>query len=135
MTDCIFCKIVKGEVPADKVYEDDHSFAFLDISPVTAGHTLVIPKKHYVTIMDMEKEDLDKFMETVQKVSKAIEKYSEGVNLLQNNHEVAGQVVPHVHFHVIPRRAGDGVSIGHWHKAEGVDMEKVRGEIKSLLKE
>ena len=131
--DCIFCKIVKGEVPADKVYEDDNTFAFLDINPTTAGHTLVIPKNHSETIMDMKKEDLDKLIETVQKVSIALEKYSEGVNLLQNNHEVAGQIVPHVHFHVIPRKAGDGVSLGHWHKAEGVDMKKVQEEIKGLL--
>ncbi len=134
MSDCIFCKIVKGEVPANKVYEDENSFAFLDINPTTKGHCLVIPKKHYVTIMEMSKEDLDLYMEAVQKVAIALEKYSSGVNLLQNNREAAGQLVPHVHFHVIPRNPGDGVSIGHWDKAKVDDMEKVQEEIKSLLK-
>ena len=133
MSDCIFCKIVAGEVPAHKVYEDDFALAFLDISPTTPGHTLVIPKEHHEKFDDIPEETLGSYMNAVQKVSKAVDAYSEGFNLLQNNGRVAGQLVFHVHFHVIPRRAGDGVSIGHWEKAQGVDMDAVQKDLQKLL--
>jgi len=93
MTNCIFCKIIKKEVPATKVYEDKNTFAFLDVSPVNYGHTLVIPKKHYETIDKMPKNELDKTIETVQKIAKVLDKISQGVNIMQNNKEAAGQLL------------------------------------------
>ena len=135
MNDCVFCKILANELPSHKVYEDDVSYAFLDINPSTAGHTLIIPKKHYATFTEMPEEDLSAYMISVQKVCKGIEKLHGAFNLLRNNGKAAGEFVPHVHFHVVPRQKGDGIEIGHWRKAENVDMEKVQEKIKSLLKE
>lgn len=109
MNDCIFCKIIAGEVPCDKVYEDSEILAFLDISPINPGHTLVISKEHHETIMDVPSDTLHKIMDVAQKVAKSLVVTKEGgVNVFQNNKPAAGQVVPHIHFHVIPRHAGDG---------------------------
>lgn len=109
MKDCIFCKIIKKEVSASKLYEDKHAFAFLDISPANKGHTLVIPKKHYETIDKIPEKELGKVMNTVQKIAKALDKISDGVNIVQNNKSAAGQLVPHLHFHIIPRYKDDGI--------------------------
>jgi histidine triad (HIT) family protein len=109
MTNCIFCKIANGEIPASKVYEDKDVVAFLDIDPVNKGHTLVIPKKHYATIMDLPNSQLHKLMDIVKKVASVmIVSEESGVNVQQNNKSAAGQLVHHVHFHVIPRHKGDG---------------------------
>jgi len=135
MSDCVFCKIVKGEIPCDKVYEDKVAVAFLDINPSTRGHTLVVPKKHFDHLTDMPKKDLCTFMESVQKVAKGVEAYGEGLNMLLNNGHVAGQLVPHVHFHLVPRRTGDGVQMGNWRTTKFTDMDKIAKDIKSLLKQ
>ncbi|MDP3918694.1 MAG: HIT family protein [Nanoarchaeota archaeon] len=135
MNACIFCKIVKGEVPSYKVYEDDNSYAFLDINPSAIGHTLIITKKHYDNFTTIPKKELEEYMLSLQKVCKGIDKFAEGYNILRNNGKVAGELISHVHFHIIPRNAGDGVSLGHWDKKEGIDMDQVKEEIKSLLKE
>ncbi|MBL7051473.1 MAG: HIT family protein [Nanoarchaeota archaeon] len=131
--ECIFCKIIKGDIPSNKIYEDDYAFAFLDINPSTEGHTLVIPKKHYKNISDIPTEDLSKFMKSLQKVAKGLLKFGNGLNILQNNGETAGQIVFHMHFHLIPRREGDGVSIGHWESKKNLDIDKIQENIKSLL--
>jgi histidine triad (HIT) family protein len=112
--DCLFCKIVAGEIPSFKVYEDEHTLAFLDIHPVNAGHTLVIPKRHSTNIFDVAPEDWAAVAETVRKVAIAIETGlgAAGVNLMMNNREHAGQVIDHPHVHVIPRYVGDGLK--HW---------------------
>ena len=100
----IFSKIIRREIPSQIVYEDEKHLAFLDIAPIEKGHTLVIPKKHYSTIMDMPKEEFCELMTVVQKIAKHFEKTLKcGINIWQNNKEVAGQDVMHVHFHVIPR--------------------------------
>lgn len=103
--DCIFCKIAKGEVPSDKIYEDENVFVFLDASPVSKGHTLVIPKKHYPTIYDIPEDLLCDVMTVVKKVSLRLrEKLKcEGLNIRQNNGELAGQTVHHLHFHLVPK--------------------------------
>ena len=113
MDDCLFCKIAKGIIPCDKVYEDSDTFAFLDINPVSEGHTLVITKKHYKNIMEIPDEELSKLIVSVKKVSKAVEQAmnADGINIVQNNRESAGQAVPHIHFHIIPRHESDGISI------------------------
>lgn len=113
MPDCIFCKIVRGELPSHKVYEDEKTLAFLDIHPVNAGHTLVIPKDHSTNIFDISAEDWVATAQAARRVALAIEKGlgADGVNIAMNNREHAGQVVPHPHIHVIPRYKGDGIKL------------------------
>ncbi len=108
--ECIFCKIVAGEIPSTRVYEDDDILAFMDIGPIIKGHTLVIPKAHSNRVTDTSAEVLQKIIVVVQKVARAqiAGLGADGVNVTQANGSVAGQVVPHIHFHVIPRFEGDG---------------------------
>lgn len=109
MSDCIFCKIAKGEMPCDKIYEDDKTLAFLDIGPVSKGHTLVIPKEHVDKVYELSVDYSDALFKTIQKVSLAIEKaFGCDFNVLNNNGDKAGQLVKHVHFHIIPRRGDKG---------------------------
>ncbi|NCC49965.1 MAG: HIT family protein [Spartobacteria bacterium] len=109
-SDCIFCKIVKGEIPSAKVYEDDDLLAFIDVGPIIKGHTLVIPKEHYDNIAATPVDVLQKLIKLVQRIAGAQMNAldADGVNIIQNNGEVAGQAVPHIHFHVIPRFKDDG---------------------------
>ncbi|MFZ4631900.1 MAG: HIT family protein [Patescibacteria group bacterium] len=111
---CIFCKIINHEIPCYKVYEDDKVLAFLDIKPVNPGHTLVIPKKHYQNLEEISEDDLAYLMITVKKVGKLLKDKLNvvGYNVHENNDLVAGQAVPHIHFHLIPRVEGDGLE--HW---------------------
>jgi histidine triad (HIT) family protein len=113
--DCLFCKIVAGEIPCHKVYEDDKILAFADISPATKGHTLVIPKNHAENLMEMGKEDLASVHEASQKIARAAKEAlgCDGVSILQLNGEASGQVVMHYHVHVIPRMHDDGLPLGH----------------------
>lgn len=117
MNDCIFCNIVRGELPSNKVYEDDHSLAFFDIHPVSPGHTLVVPKSHFATIFDVSAEAWSHVQETVRRVAHALEQgaAADGVNLMMNNREHAGQVVHHAHVHLIPRYKGDGLKLWPHH--------------------
>ncbi|MCA1182637.1 HIT family protein [Bacillus licheniformis] len=111
MSDCIFCKIINGEIPCAKVFENEHVLALLDISQVTKGHTLVIPKVHKTNIYEMTPEVSREFFEAVPKIAQAIKDEYEpiGLNLLNNNGEKAGQSVFHYHMHIIPRYGkGDG---------------------------
>lgn len=103
--DCIFCKIIDGEIPSAKVYEDDHVYAFLDMSQVTTGHTLVIPKEHTKDIYDMSPDVASELFARVPKIANAIQiAYNPvGLNILNNNGEFAGQTVFHLHLHLIPR--------------------------------
>ena len=114
MTDCLFCKIIAGEIPAQKVYEDDTVLAFLDIHPVNIGHTLVIPKTHSVNLYETPNETLAHTMVVVKKLSIAIKKAvgADGINIEMNNEPVAGQVIFHTHWHIVPRFQGDGFT--HW---------------------
>jgi len=111
--DCIFCKIANGKIPSKKIYENDNFFSIFDANPIVKGHSLVISKKHFENFLDMPNslgtELLDCIKNTSMKVIK--ENNSEGFNLVNNNSESAGQVVKHVHFHIIPRKKGDGISI------------------------
>jgi len=103
--DCLFCKIIAGEIPSAKVYEDEHVFAFLDISQVTKGHTLVIPKKHTRNIYDTPEDVASELFARVPKIANAIKKtYNAiGMNLLNNNEKPANQTVFHLHIHLIPK--------------------------------
>ncbi len=113
MPNCIFCKIVHGELPSYKVYEDDSVLAFLDIRPVNAGHTLVIPKKHSMNIFDIDSKDWIAVASKVRELAIGVEKGvgADGVNIAMNNREHAGQVVDHPHVHIIPRFKGDGLKL------------------------
>ena len=111
MEDCIFCKIIKGEIPCYKIYEDEYVLAFLDIAGDVDGHTLVIPKKHCKNILDCDEETLKNLIIAVQKISKH---YTEncgydGVNLLNASDESAQQSVFHFHIHIVPRKKDDGI--------------------------
>jgi len=101
--ECIFCKIVKGEIPAYKVYEDEFVLAFLDIYPATKGHTLVIPKKHVTRLKELSDEELAKLWKGVKKVIEKIEKIASDYNIVINQGTLACQEVPHLHIHIIPR--------------------------------
>lgn len=109
---CVFCRIVAGEIPALRVAESNLAIAFMDIGPIAEGHTLVIPRDHYETIMDMPPEGVVDVYRLAARVARAIKATlgCEGLNVLQNNGACAGQVVGHVHVHVIPRDTGDGIA-------------------------
>lgn len=108
---CIFCKIVRGEVPSLNIWETEEALAFLDIGPLAEGHLLVIPKSHYANLGDMPGSALSRMLELLPKLAGAVRKVTgaTGHNILQNDGRVAGQAVDHVHFHIIPRREGDGL--------------------------
>lgn len=111
---CVFCKIIAGEIPSYKVYEDDKVFAFLDIKPVNPGHILVVPKTHYQNFEEITEEDLKAVILVVKKMGAYLKDKLGvvGYNVHENNDLVAGQAVPHLHFHIIPRREDDGYE--HW---------------------
>jgi len=111
--DCIFCKIVKGEIPSEKVYEDDNFIGILDINPESEGHTLIFPKKHFKTILDTPSSLGNEFFDAIKKVSlKLIEDgKAEGFNIVFNVYELAGQEINHVHAHIIPRKENDGCKL------------------------
>lgn len=114
MNDCVFCKIVKKEIPADKIYEDDNFFAFLDINPNNHGHTLIIPKAHYKNLYELPDKVLSEIAPQIKKLAVAVKcgVNADGINIIMNNNGAAGQIVPHAHFHIIPRFANDGLR--HW---------------------
>jgi len=113
MENCIFCKIVSGEIPTNKVYEDEHTLAFLDIRPVNPGHTLVIPKDHFENIYTLPDEAMARLGLAVKKVALAVKEgvEADGININMNNEADAGQVIFHAHIHVIPRKSGDGLAL------------------------
>lgn len=132
---CIFCKIVAGQVPCTKLYEDEDVLAFLDINPVTYGHTLVISKEHYSTFLSTPKAIMNKVMNVAQRIGQVqIEQLgAKGVNILINSYQAAGQVVPHFHVHVIPRyTAKDGFRL-EFKELKDVNLPKVAEEIKDNL--
>lgn len=111
--DCIFCKIANGEIKNEKILETDNFFAIKDINPKTKGHSLVIAKKHYKILLDMPSSLLGEFLETAKQLALKLleEEKAEGFNVVMNNYEVAGQLVPHVHIHILPRKKDDGFRI------------------------
>ncbi len=126
MTDSIFSKIIRGEVPSHKIYEDDHVIAILDINPLSEGHALVIPKEPAETIDALSDEFAAAVGRVLPRIVRALKKVTgaESVNILQNNGADAHQAVPHVHFHVIPRFKGRGVPVrGKPDKENGPGLE------------
>lgn len=134
--DCLFCRIIKGEIPSTKVFESDLLLAFLDINPVNKGHVLIIPKEHAETVFDLRPELAEPILKAIQRIGKAIMKATgaEGMNVLQNNYKASGQAVGHVHWHLIPRHFGDGHK--HWppkHYKDNDEMHAVAEAIKACL--
>lgn len=140
MSDCIFCKIVKGEIPSAKVFENEHVIAFLDISQVTKGHTLVIPKVHRENIYELTPEIASKLFEVVPQIANSIKEQFQpvGLNLLNNNGEKAGQSVFHYHLHILPRYGkGDGfgsVWKSHADQYTPEDLQEIATKIKDGIK-
>ncbi len=136
MESCIFCKIITGELPSTKVYEDENLYAFLAIPPVNIGHTLVIPKKHFENIYNTPEKILCEMMSLIKKLSISMKNNLkvDGINIAMNNEKTAGQVIFHTHLHIIPRFEDDGFT--HWHGKrpynEG-EMEDVSTKITSGL--
>lgn len=110
MADCLFCKIIAGEIPNYTVYENDHVLAFLDIHPCTKGHTVVVPKQHVNSLLEMEEEHWQQTMHGVRLAMKRVQQVlnPEAMNIGINERSAAGQTVPHVHWHILPRWEGDG---------------------------
>jgi len=114
MVDCLFCKIVAGEIPSFKVYEDSETLAFLDINPAAPGHILVIPKRHAKDIFEIEEQSLKAVAATVKRMADRLRSaLGADVSVLQNNGRAAGQAIDHLHVHVIPRHAGDRLPLAH----------------------
>ena len=109
-SECLFCKIVRGEIPSKKVYEDENIFAFLDINPRNPGHTLVIPKRHAETILDMSEEETGTLFQGVRKVAGMVKTatQAQGISIGQSNGKAAGQLIAHAHVHIIPRFMNEG---------------------------
>lgn len=127
MENCIFCKIIKGELPCYKVYEEEKVIVILDIHPWARGHCLVIPKKHFQNIFDVDEETLKVLILVVKKISVSIKEKlgAKGINVLLNNGEIAGQIIPHIHFQIIPRYKDDRLKMSHTQKYKGDDLEEV----------
>ncbi len=125
--DCLFCKIIRGEIPSYTVFENDDVKAFLDISQVNEGHVLMVPKKHLTNFFDYSAEDTSRFMQYVPEIAKAIKASDpriQAMNITSNNGEIAGQVVMHSHIHFIPRWEGDGIKFFTRNNADQYDEKK-----------
>ena len=137
MNDCIFCKIIAGEIPATVVYEDGEALVFMDIGPIIKGHALVVSRKHYDPVTETPDDVLAKLHLVAKRIAQAQVNGlgADGVNIMQNNGKAAGQEVPHIHVHVIPRFANDG---HHWNwdaKKYGdfAEMEEMAEKMRSYL--
>ena len=132
----IFCKIIDGEIPCYKLYEDEDVLAFLDISQVTKGHALVVSKKHYDNFLSTPQEVMHKVMDVAQRIGQVDIKLlgAKGVNILSNCYPAAGQSVMHFHVHVIPRyEQEEGIEITMKNNSEGLNLPAIAKEIKSNL--
>lgn len=135
---CLFCKIIAGKIPSNKIYENDAVFAFLDVYPASEGHTLVVPKKHFSNFTAMDAESVASLFEVARKITAAVEKATsaEGSNIGINNGEAAGQEIPHVHIHIIPRRKGDGgrgIKSIVWTEPSTTNLEELAEKIRRAL--
>lgn len=137
MSDCLFCKIINGEIPSTKVYEDEHVFAFMDIMPLSKGHTLLIPKQHCKDLFEMPEEVAGNLYKAAPKVANAIKNAFNpiGLNTVNNNGAAAGQTVFHFHLHLIPRyNDTEGLNV-QWNAKNGdlVEIAQVAEQIKNHL--
>lgn len=133
---CIFCEIIQGRIPCEQVYATRTILAFLDIAPVHPGHVLVVPKTHYPTLAEIPMELGNDLLEALRRVSGAVMRgvNAAGLNVIMNNHRVAGQLVDHAHFHVIPRHENDGLQLwpqSKYHSQE--QMQSVAAAIRTAM--
>ena len=128
--DCIFCKIVKGEIPGERMYETDKSVAILDLFPLNKGHVLVIPKKHYEKLLEIPLEEFQDMIQVAYKVAQGMVKAlnPDGYHLLMNNGKASGQEIDHSHLHIIPRFSDDGIKFGWRHLKYEEEELKAYGE-------
>lgn len=128
---CIFCKIINKEIPGEIIYEDDDVVAFLDLSQITKGHTLVLPKKHYANVLEIAENDYLKVMKITQKLAKAIVKTynASGCNILTNCGEVAGQSVNHFHVHITPRYNKGELTFNHSDNTGKYNLTQIKNDI------
>jgi histidine triad (HIT) family protein len=135
--DCIFCKIVAGEIPAVKVLDEDKVLAFMDINPASRGHMLVIPKSHAENIFEISEADLSAVMDAVKRCAVAVKEAvgAEGITVLQLNGKASDQLVPHLHVHIMPRWENDGMSVSQWDMGKGdpEELEKLARELKQHI--
>lgn len=131
MKDCLFCKIVKGEIPSYKIYEDENVYAFLDVANDVYGHTLVVPKKHYENLMDCPDRTLGKIMASVKKIGNHFVNDCgfEGYNTFNNNGKSAEQAIMHLHFHIFPRKTNDGIKISQDFGKQEKSLEDISKEL------
>ena len=124
---CVFCSIINHEIPSKVVYEDDQILAILDISQVTKGHTLVMPKRHVDNLLECDDETAAHLIQVVKRLAKQIQDRTgaQGVNILNNNGEIAGQTVNHLHFHIIPRYSENDVFVCEFKESENLDLDEV----------
>ena len=108
--ECIFCRIAKGEIPSQKILETKNFISIKDVNPKVSGHSLIIPKEHYETFLDIPVSLYKEFLKIIRKISEKLmqEEHAQGFNLIMNNSEIAGQKIPHAHMHILPRKKGDG---------------------------
>ncbi len=129
--DCIFCKIINKEIPCYKIYENDYVLAFLDVSPVLKGHTLVIPKKHFTNILDAENKYLEEVIKAVKQIANHYVSLGyDGVNILNATGKAAEQSVFHLHFHILPRKDNDNLKLFPKTNYIKEDLEKVAEEFR-----
>lgn len=131
-TNCIFCKIANGEIPSKTLYEDDNFRVILDLGPATKGHALILPKEHYANLYELPEETAGEVMKLAKRMADRMKERlgCEGLNLVQNNGDLAGQTVFHFHMHMIPRYQADGQKIG-W--KPGVLTQEELEEIKNTI--
>ncbi|MBI5789404.1 MAG: HIT family protein [Candidatus Schekmanbacteria bacterium] len=132
--DCIFCKIIQGQIPCQKLYEDEHVISFLDIYPAGPGHSLVLPKTHFDNLLEAESEVLGQIMQACQTVAKTLQAVlkADGFNIFLNNGQAAGQIIHHLHYHILPRFANDDLHIKlPSHKYQPGEMEQIQKDVSS----
>lgn len=132
MKDCLFCKIISGEIPCYKIYEDENTLAFLDVAKDAIGHTLVIPKKHFANAIECDEKTISNVFSVAQKISKHFVQNCgfDGVQIINNCGESAGQTVMHFHVHIVPRKNGDGLLVWKLGAPSEMDLEKIANELK-----
>ncbi len=140
MSDCLFCAIARGDLPATKVWEDDATIAFLDINPLARGHTLVIPREHAAKVEDASEDAVAAVMQTARRITSALCEVTScpDATLAINNGPAAGQEVPHLHLHVIPRTRGDAAGpvhamFAHRPHVEAEELQQLAAEVQEAL--
>ena len=131
--DCIFCKIIDGEIPAVKVVDEELVIAFMDINPASRGHLLVVPKKHAENIFEISEDDLSAVSKVVKRCAQAVKEAlnAKGITVLQLNGKASDQIVPHLHVHIMPRSENDGLPVSSWELRPG-DMKVIEDTARKI---